>query len=90
MERKELKKAIVEVVGRAGGCMTALSIAKELGYKKSPHFVGVLSEMCDEGFGGTRPLLVCAWAKHLNKQDARFFSLPSQAIMLPGMEIYHE
>lgn len=78
MERKELKAKIYETVSRGGGVMTADKIAKSLGYKKSPHFIGVLKEMCEQDTPEHEPALVCQWAKHSNRTDCRFFSTSDQ------------
>lgn len=78
MERKELKKKIYETVKREGGLMTADRIAKLLGYKKSPHFIGVLKEMCEQENSEYEPALVCQWQKHSNRTDCRFFSTSDQ------------
>lgn len=73
MERKERKRRIIERVGSRGPCLTEKQIANLEGMAKSPHLTGILQEMVEEG------TLVVQWARHSNRQQARFFSLPEQA-----------
>lgn len=76
MPREEMKSMIRDFVKKHGPALTARQIARGVGRSKSPHFVGILSEMCEDNE------LVCQWAGTNNGLFARYFSLPESVLCL--------
>lgn len=78
--RDERKKRVTWSLASDGPVLTAAQLAKKQGLTKSPNFVAILEEMVKEGS------IIVQWGRGSNRQWTRYFSLPSQAPVLEGLE----